>query len=191
MLHGADTSLLTVYASGKKRDVSPPPPAVEALGRVVKERPSAPILGENAPRLDCFTLRVRNDDAPHPPAVETLGRVVRERPSAPILGENTSEPPVIASEAKQSSVTALPWAYRERTPLVWIASPFGFAMTRPPSTCRGGPWARREGTPLGPHSGGEHERAACHCERAAHCRAKQSRGRTPLVWIASSLRSSQ
>ncbi|MDR1469960.1 MAG: hypothetical protein LBT00_11785 [Spirochaetaceae bacterium] len=58
------------------------------------KRPSAPLRGRNAPRLDCFTLRVRND--------------------------NTR--PVIASEAKQSSVRAFP---------VWIASAFALAMTIP------------------------------------------------------------
>ncbi|MDR1470307.1 MAG: hypothetical protein LBT00_13570 [Spirochaetaceae bacterium] len=62
---------------------------------------SAPLRGESALRLDCFTLRVRNDDAPS------------LRPT----------PPVIASEARQSRVTASS---------VWIASPFGFAMTGPP-----------------------------------------------------------
>ncbi|MDR1469198.1 MAG: hypothetical protein LBT00_07885, partial [Spirochaetaceae bacterium] len=32
------------------------------MGTSHHERPSAPLRGENAPRLDCFTLRVRNDD---------------------------------------------------------------------------------------------------------------------------------
>ncbi|MDR1468690.1 MAG: hypothetical protein LBT00_05295 [Spirochaetaceae bacterium] len=32
------------------------------MGVLCGERASAPILGERGPRLDCFTLRVRNDD---------------------------------------------------------------------------------------------------------------------------------
>ncbi|MDR1470815.1 MAG: hypothetical protein LBT00_16175 [Spirochaetaceae bacterium] len=99
-----------------------PPPSVIASERHIAER-SNPV--GRPPRLDCFTLRVRNDVEPlskHYPPRGVLVGVAFPADCRP-LNSTRPCPSLRASGTLPSE--AIQWGGR----LVWIASPYGFAMT--------------------------------------------------------------
>ncbi|MDR1470399.1 MAG: hypothetical protein LBT00_14040 [Spirochaetaceae bacterium] len=105
-----------------------PRPSLRAGGTLPSEVIGSTLriaLVGRSPRLDCFTLRVRNDAGPlskqYPPKGVLCGVAIPV--GCRLLNSTCPRPSLRASGTLPSE--AIQWGGR----LVWIASPCGFAMT--------------------------------------------------------------